>query len=352
MTGSWNARDVTRSGTRLPGWMGSVSGAEATYWAVASACAFFSIATNDIVAMLATILLFGLPHGALDGEMARTLMFGRYGRVWFAVFALPYLALVAAVLLLFHAWPRATLSGFLAISLYHFGREACGSSSRLVRVFLFGAAPLLFPALLRPTETVSLLSAMIAPATLDAPPLWLVSLAPFWLACFALASFWGNDRLGRRDFTELAVIFLVFLAFPPLPGFMLYFVFIHASRHMHALVLDRCWPRLGSFGAILLHALPLTIGALLIGAAIWPEFAGERETRLIAVTFQLLAALTLPHVLFDALLSFRRMDEPGDARSQARPGIGNRTMPHAEQIPGEEMSGQIETMEPVFGRRL
>ena len=56
----------------------------------------------------------------------------------------------------------------------------------------------------------------------------------------------------------------------------------------------------------MLLALPVTGLTLLIGAALWPLYAGALPQRLLCLTLQGLAALTLPHMLLDAWLTQRR----------------------------------------------
>jgi len=73
-------------------------------------------------ALLAVIVL-GVPHGALDGEIARSLLRPRFGWAWFPIFSLPYLVLFALVLVAWHLAPVPTLAAFLAASVWHFGLE-------------------------------------------------------------------------------------------------------------------------------------------------------------------------------------------------------------------------------------
>ena len=51
------------------------------------------------------------------------------------------------------------------------------------------------------------------------------------------------------------------------------------------------------------HAAPITALTLLIGAALWPFFPGAADGRLLTLTIQGLSALTLPHMLLDALVA-------------------------------------------------
>ena len=59
-------------------------------------------------------------------------------RAWFGVFAVPYLGLAGLVLLAWHVAPMATLAGFLALSVLHFGEEDAGPGRPLE--ILYGVA--------------------------------------------------------------------------------------------------------------------------------------------------------------------------------------------------------------------
>ncbi len=61
------------------------------------------------------------------------------------------------------------------------------------------------------------------------------------------------------------------------------------------------------------RSVPITVLTLAIGAALWPWFPGQPPERLLALTLQGLAALTLPHMLLDAVsaASHRRRELPG-----------------------------------------
>ena len=83
----------------------------------------------------------------------------RYGRIWFGVFALPYLGASALVLLAWQAAPLATLAGFLALSVLHFGEEDAGPGQP-VEALVRGGLPIALPALLQPEETARIFAAI------------------------------------------------------------------------------------------------------------------------------------------------------------------------------------------------
>lgn len=60
-------------------------------------------------------------------------------------------------------------------------------------------------------------------------------------------------------------------------------------------------PRVWNGRTAILRSLPITVLTLLIGAALWPLYAGPAPERLLALTLQGVAALTLPQMLLDGL---------------------------------------------------
>ncbi|NVN44175.1 beta-carotene 15,15'-dioxygenase, Brp/Blh family [Asaia siamensis] len=271
------------------------------YWGCAVILAAASILTSSTLLALAAIILFGLPHGALDGEMARQILRPRYGAAWFILFALPYLALLALVLALWRLYPLATLTGFLALSLWHFGNETRENGTSILSALVWGGAPLILPSVFHPAATASLLSAMAPPVHLTSPPFWLVWLFPFWVMA---ASAWLGVTPREKRLEKLGLLCgltTVFVVLPPLQAFMIYFIFQHAPAHVATLVEDRRWERLVSARAALRYSLSLTVATLIIGALLIPFYTGPIVERLLSLTFQLLAALTLPHMVFDFL---------------------------------------------------
>jgi len=265
------------------------------------------------VAALIVVIALGVPHGALDGEVARPLLRPRFGRAWFAVFALPYLALSALVLVAWRLAPEATLAAFLAASVLHFGAEDAGPG-RPLEGLLRGGLPIALPVLLHPAATAEVLgTTMLAPP--GPLPAWLAGAALAWalLAPLALAA---TMRAGRWPvLAEVALLGLAFAALPPLTAFAFYFVGLHAPRHVAALAADpgRA-PRVRTPGEAARRALPVTALTLLLGAALWPLFPGPPPARLLALTLQGLAALTLPHLLLEALHARARGPESAPLR--------------------------------------
>ena len=251
----------------------------------------------------AAIILLGVPHGALDGEICRTLLRPRCGRAWFAVFAIPYMLLFAAVLAAWRLAPCWTLLGFLLASAWHFGTEDAPPAGGL-EVLVRGGLPIAVPMLAHPAAPLLLFATMAATPLGPAP--WEGAVGACWLV---LAGLWalGLFAAGQpRRLAMPALLSVIFVVLPPLPAFAIYFVCVHAPAHTARLIGDPVRaPRVRDGRSALVLALPITVLTLAIGAALWPFYPGAVPSRLLTLTIQMLAALTLPHMLLEAVLDRR-----------------------------------------------
>lgn len=248
---------------------------------------------------LSGIIVLGIPHGALDGEIGRTILRPRFGWCWFGVFAIPYLGLSALVLLAWHIEPALTLALFLAASVWHFGTEDGASGGRGLGIAVLGGLPLAAPILLHPTATIAIFSGIAGVPQLEMSNwLWIASLA--WLGATV---FWAVRQPVRRSIRAGLTVAL-FAILPPLTAFAIYFVCLHAPSHTKALIADpHRATRVGDPWSAIRLAMPITALTILIGAALWPLYAADMPEPLLALTIQGLAALTLPHMLLDAWTS-------------------------------------------------
>ncbi|WP_267427898.1 Brp/Blh family beta-carotene 15,15'-dioxygenase [Methylobacterium sp. GC_Met_2] len=279
---------------------------------VASACL-----PRDIswLVALAAVIVLGVPHGALDGAVAAPLLRPRYGRVWFGVFAIPYLGLSALVLLAWQILPLVTLAAFLAVSVVHFGLEDAGPG-RPIEALVRGGLPVALPALLRPDQTAELF-AVVTRSPMPQLPVWWWATAWLWLG---LTGAWLLRRGARRGVLgEMIVLAVSFLALPPLTAFTLYFVGLHAPRHVLALVRDPIKaPGVDTMQRAVLASLPIFALTILLGVGLWPFYAAGSSgapATLLAVTLQMLSDLTVPHILLDRIVARQQgHSEPSSPR--------------------------------------
>ncbi len=263
--------------------------------------AVLPLGSQHVCALLAIIML-GVPHGALDGEIARAILRPRLGWAWFPAFSLPYLSLFALVLLAWHLAPISTLAAFLAASVWHFGIEDAEPGAYL-EALMRGGLPIAMSMLVHPAATTAVF-ATVAEIPLPQPPDWLWTASLTWLA-LAMAWIGCSVLRGRgRALIVPCLLAVVFVVLPPLTAFAIYFVGVHAPSHTAALIRNPARaPRIRNGRSAILLALPITVLTLLIGAGLWPFYNGPIPSRLLSLTLQVLAALTLPHMLLNAWLT-------------------------------------------------
>ena len=232
-------------------------------------------------------------------EIGRTWLRTRHPRAWFPLFAAPYLLLVAVVLLAWRWAPVLTLAGFLLASVWHFGSEDARDGG--LPALAWGGLPIAAPVLLQPGATATVLSA-IAGLPLGEVPFWLWAGSIAWF----VPAFLVLAHAPRRELARFALLCAAFGILPPLTAFALYFVAIHAPAHTQALIAHGTRaPRVRDPVTAFRLAAPITALTVAIGAVLWPLYGGQPATRLVTITLQLLAGLTLPHMLLDAWLNRR-----------------------------------------------
>lgn len=249
------------------------------------------------ICAVAAIVVLGVPHGALDVEIGRNLLHGALFRWWFPVFAVPYLLLVGAVLLAWRWVPEATLAAFLLASIWHFGAE--DTEGAWLPALAWGGLPIAVPVLLQPEATARILSAATG-LTFNGIPGWLFAVSLAWLVPLSVTVL----RTRGRGLALPGALCAAFAILPPLTAFTLYFVAVHAPAHMAALIRHpRRAPRVRDATSAWRLAIPTTLLTVAIGAVLWPFYAGPIPVRLLCLTLQLLAALTLPHMALEAWLN-------------------------------------------------
>lgn len=276
--------------------------------------------------LAASVLAFGLPHGAADWWVMRLAAGERWTHRGRAVLVGGYV-LAAALTLAFWRWrPALALEGFLVLTAWHFGSADAstllppGKRGAAWWLFALGRGGLVIgtPLAFRPAESAALLQpfaalsgepgAMVTAEILRAawPLVWIGAA----LQTVALRIEAHHQPGGRtRDpgltcnFLETAVLLALFRLAPPLWAFACYWVAFHAWRHVWRIE-ARLHPGLAvPPGRALVdfhrRTLPLTLLSLagLVGIfALWPALtvgaAGWRTAY-----FVLLSALTVPHAI-------------------------------------------------------
>jgi Brp/Blh family beta-carotene 15,15'-monooxygenase len=260
--------------------------------------------TSWDLAAIAAVLLIGVPHGGLDGAVARRIGWPK-GLVGYIGFHLSYIALAALVVWLWWQWPVPGLAGFLLISALHFGSSdialtqsatAQKASHQWLPLIAHGglvsiAIPSLQPIAVQPLFTILVGDVGAAMLIETIGMLFL----PWLLSCLIYCVYATIYPAWRTPLLNLVVLLILVFLLPPLTSFALYFCLWHSRNHIlriwYSLKDER--ERRQSFIEAILYSVIAWIAALVF----FTLFQGSLSTALIQLTFIGLAALTVPHML-------------------------------------------------------
>lgn len=286
---------------------------------------------------LASLVVFGLPHGATDhlavarlgGPRPFTAVAALYvlgGATYLAVWLLaPAVGFVSFVLLTWYHWGQGDLYVLLAV-----GDHLRTRGQRLLAVAVRGGIPMIVPLVAFPEVYRAVVAATVGlfdPSTgrwfavAFRPEVRLAlggGLAACSLAAVALGWVRGgwSDRGWRVDALETGLLWTYFLAVPPVLAVGLYFCLWHSLRHVvrvvaadertggASLARGRVGSALADFGR---DALPNTVGALALLAGLAVVAPPDAEpASLLGLYLVLLAVLTLPHALVVTWMDLRQ----------------------------------------------
>ena len=278
---------------------------------------------TQLTLLAAAVIIFGLPHGALDLNLVRGATNGSWGTLATAIGL--YLIAAGAVLAVWFFTPVVALFGFLLIAVLHFGlgdTEDLRGPQRAVEVVARGGFAGIAPLVFHPSITRDLFALLVGPNAVPAleTVLGMVSTPVAWLwgASLAAALLWRawQHRPGWIPaFAELLLTTAVFAVFHPLAAFLLYFCFVHSVRHIADLGAAR-FPEHGGHAArwLVRESLPFTAATIVLAATIWFLFARSSayDQTMIRTIFWGLSALTVPHMILTAWWHGRGDPQPGD----------------------------------------
>ncbi|MFB6243290.1 MAG: Brp/Blh family beta-carotene 15,15'-dioxygenase, partial [Halobaculum sp.] len=293
---------------------------------------------------LASVVLFGFPHGAVDHlvpgrlgdvSLVRSLavvgavyavLGGLYTAWWFLA---PVSAFVFFILLTWAHWGQGDLYALLAFAeVEHLPSRGERALSAVVR----GGLPMLVPLVSHPGEYRRVATALVGLFGPAESVLTLVFTETARLAVgvgfgtvtvLALGlGLWrvrgGAARHGWAvDAGEVTLLWVYFLAVPPVLGIGLYFCLWHATRHLARLALiddDGARPALAAgdlrtaLWRLARDATPMTVGGLAVVGALFvlvPRAATGFEG-LLALYLVGIAVLTLPHVAVVTWMDLRQ----------------------------------------------
>jgi Brp/Blh family beta-carotene 15,15'-monooxygenase len=286
--------------------------------------------------LIASTVLLGLPHGAVDPfALPRAFDRGVDIRALAAV-GLLYLVVGGAYALVWLLAPTIAAVAFIAITWFHWGQGDLHAlvvllgadhlrtrAQRLLTVVVRGGLPMLVPLLAFPEQYRRVMAAFVArfgaafalewPFTARARLALGAGFLAVTLASLALGYVRATDR--RRwglDAGETVLLWGFFLLVPPVLAIGVYFTLWHALRHIcRTIVLDPVGDAAltsgeltGALARFAREATPLTLLALavVVGAAVVVPNPPTDVPSAVALYLVVIAVLTLPHVVVVSLL--------------------------------------------------
>jgi Brp/Blh family beta-carotene 15,15'-monooxygenase len=282
----------------------------ATLMCVAASVSSIHPDSSIVLAVTAVgVVLLGLPHGALDPQVA-TRLWGQHRSFTMPRFLAIYTAAATLGAALWLIAPNTALTFFLLISAYHFGSDWQGRGSAWGQ-FAYGTSVVTLPSV-RHADTVSAIF-----ESLGATHARQIANASHALAILAIViaflSMLPQPHLRRQDILELGSILLGALFLQPLLFFVLYFCLLHSPRH---LMETAARVHLRGLSVIVRSVLPLVAATLVLAALLWHFIpSGQLSGRVLQTLFIGLAALTVPHMLLSEADQRHRTSLPHEHRA-------------------------------------
>jgi len=279
------------------------------------------------VPLAASLLVFGLPHGAVDHLAPARAAGERPTLRWLSAVGVAYLILGGAYTAVWVVAPAVSAVFFVGLTWFHWGQgdlyalEAFGGSHlggrplRVATIVVRGGLPMLVPLLGFPERYRAVIDAWVAlfgggveAAWVTTPDVRLALGAGFAAVTIGtLLAGWrrGGGREWRRDAAETGLLWAFFLLVPPLFAIGVYFCVWHSLRHIARLAgIDpaarAAFEERGALGALLRtgrDAAPLTaVSVAMIGSVVLVVGVDTGLQTLTALYLVFIAVLTLPHV--------------------------------------------------------
>ena len=218
-------------------------------------------------------------------------------------FAYIFVSLVVIIFWLF--FPLFTLTSFLFVASYHFGKEDCyfvkiKKDKPISLLYLLkGSIVILAPLLFHNQETLEIFK-ILNVAYLEMNNKILISI----LILSFLSNFFITKDFVVSIIDWLTILFLNF-TFSPLIAFTIYFCFLHSVRHSFSLIyeIDKKNFKNG-FKKFSKNALPLTLITAIIFVISVYVLSNHYvlNDAILKVIFIGLASLTFPHILLEYLI--------------------------------------------------
>jgi beta-carotene 15,15'-dioxygenase len=258
------------------------------------------------------ILTIGVSHGALDNIKGNKVL--KYYEIQNKIiFYFAYMLLASFVIMIWAILPTFTLTLFLIIAAYHFGKEDCWgipiNKSILLpfNFFLKGSLIIWAPLFLNFDETIAIFNTL-GIKNIEFYNFLNILKDNYILLILVTLSILSNVLINMypkylaRYTWEIILILVLYDTFNPLIAFTVYFCFLHSTRHSVSLTYDLKI----NMREFIKKALPLTIVTAIFFLFSLYILTGFKEadidSSIISIIFIGLASLTFPHILLEYLV--------------------------------------------------
>ncbi|EMA45737.1 beta-carotene 15,15'-monooxygenase [Halobiforma nitratireducens JCM 10879] len=292
--------------------------------------------------LVATVVVFGLPHGAVDHLVLPRVRNESVTKRSLALVGLLYLVVGASYALVWFVTPAVAFALFILVTLVHWGQGDVYAllafadadhletrASRLLALFVRGGLPMLVPLVAFPDQYAFVAETLVG--LFD--PAGAAALAPAFEPTVRLVVGVGfgllvvvSLALGYRradalepwliDAGETLGLVVFFAVVPPILAIGLYFALWHSVRHiLRTLLVDEPATAaltrgndLAALGRFARDAAPMTAGALVVlaGLALLVPQTPATVPEVAALYLVCIAVLTLPHVVIVSLLDLEQ----------------------------------------------
>ena len=266
---------------------------------------------------LLLILIIGVSHGSLDhikGKKLLELFNIKSNYIFYITYILTSAAVIASWILL----PSMTLTLFLIIASYHFGKEdkqfLINDGSYLTQMLYFfkGFLIILAPLYFHFQETIEIFKLLLIDNEMFYLSLNFIEtnkVIQIGIICSTLSSiFLLSNNFEIKKFIIFLDYFSILILnyyLSPLLAFTIYFCFLHSIRHSISLAIELD-PNsvINGFKLFVIKALPLTILTSVFSffALYLLNNLYNLDSAILKIIFIGLASLTFPHILLEYFL--------------------------------------------------
>jgi Brp/Blh family beta-carotene 15,15'-monooxygenase len=266
---------------------------------------------------LLLILIIGVSHGSLDHIKGKKLL-ELFNIKSNYIFYITYILISAAVIASWILLPSMTLTLFLIIASYHFGKEDTqflindGSYLTQMLYFFKGFLIILAPLYFHFQETIEIFKLLLIDNEMFYLSLNFIEtnkVIQIGIICSTLSSiflFSNNFEIKKFIiFLDYFSILILNYYLSPLLAFTIYFCFLHSIRHSISLAIELD-PNsvINGFKLFVIKSLPLTILTSVFSffALYLLNNLYNLDSAILKIIFIGLASLTFPHILLEYFL--------------------------------------------------